>query len=76
MGVAETPILLHRDKDVYRNPSDAEVAHALGFDALDQDGLGDVVVVGAGPAALAASVYAASEGLSVTAVERAATQAV
>ena len=69
--VDETPIALHRDRDVYRYPTDLEVAHALGFDALDEAGVCDVVVVGAGPAGLAAAVYAASEGLSVTAVERA-----
>ncbi len=41
----------------------------LGFDDLDETEVCDVVVVGAGPAGLAASVYAASEGLSVTAID-------
>ena len=66
---AETPILLHRDREIYKNPSDEKVAHHLGFDAVATGDLCDVVVVGSGPAGLAASVYAASEGLSVTAID-------
>ena len=46
-----------------------DLAHVLGFDNVNESELCDVVVVGAGPAGLAASVYAASEGLSVTAIE-------
>jgi len=65
----ETPILLHRDKHIYKNPRDEEVAHHLGFDVLATADLCDVVVIGSGPAGLAASVYAASEGLSVTAID-------
>lgn len=66
----ETPIVLCRAGHVCRNPSDSGLAHALGFDtSIDGDDLCDVVVVGSGPAGLAASVYAASEGLSVTAVD-------
>jgi len=69
VGVAETPILICREGHVVRNPTDADVAHELGFDTVDESELCDVVVVGAGPAGLAASVYAASEGLSVTAID-------
>ena len=46
------------------------LARVLGFDSVNQDEVCDVVVVGAGPAGLAASVYAASEGLSVMAIDR------
>jgi thioredoxin reductase (NADPH) len=69
VGIAETPILVCRAGHVARNPSDAEIAHALGFDTVDESELCDVVVVGAGPAGLAASVYASSEGLSVAAID-------
>jgi thioredoxin reductase (NADPH) len=49
-----------------RRPSDVEVAMCLGMTpTLDPDTLYDVAIVGAGPAGLAAAVYAASEGLSV-----------
>ena len=61
--------MICRAGHVTRNPSDALLAHALGFDILDETEICDVVVVGAGPAGLAASVYAASEGLSVTTID-------
>jgi thioredoxin reductase (NADPH) len=69
VGADETPIVVHRDMCIYKNPSDIEMAHSLGFDVLAEVDLCDVVVVGAGPAGLAASVYAASEGLSVTTID-------
>ena len=69
VGISETPILVCGEGHVVRNPTDAEVAHELGFDIVDEGELFDVVVVGAGPAGLAASVYASSEGLSVTAID-------
>jgi thioredoxin reductase (NADPH) len=69
-GVApdETPIILYRNRDVYKNPSNEAIATGLGFNVLDQE-VNDVLVIGAGPAGLAASVYAASEGLKVTAID-------
>jgi thioredoxin reductase (NADPH) len=55
---------------VLRNPSNAELADALGLtETLDPAKIYDVAVVGAGPAGLAAAVYAASEGLSIIVVE-------
>jgi thioredoxin reductase (NADPH) len=69
VGVEETPILVCQEGHVARNPSDAQIARALGFDVVDQTEPCDVVVVGAGPAGLAASVYAASEGLTVMAID-------
>ncbi len=65
----ETPIVVCRAGHVVRNPSDLHLAQVLGFDSVNESELCDVVVVGAGPAGLAASVYAASEGLTVTAIE-------
>ncbi len=69
VGVEETPIIICGEGHVARNPSDSALAHVLGFDVLDESEICDVVVVGAGPAGLAAAVYASSEGLSVTAVD-------
>jgi thioredoxin reductase (NADPH) len=58
----ETPVLVHAT-EVLRNPSAAQVARSLGLRA-DVDGERfDLVVVGAGPAGLAAAVYGGSEGL-------------
>jgi thioredoxin reductase (NADPH) len=50
---------------LYRNPTEVEIAKAIGLSEFDSDRTYDVAVVGAGPAGLAAAVYAASEGLSV-----------
>jgi thioredoxin reductase (NADPH) len=62
----ELPIVVCPGGQVLRNPSDAELARRIGLvRPIDPDRIYDVVIVGAGPAGLAASVYAASEGLSV-----------
>ncbi len=53
------------------NPSDTDLVEAFGLTTqLDPDVVWDTVVIGAGPAGLAAAVYAASEGLSTLVVER------
>ncbi len=55
---------------VLHNPTPLELAAALGLDLVsDTEAIFDVVVIGAGPAGLAASIYAASEGLKVLVVE-------
>jgi thioredoxin reductase (NADPH) len=60
------PIVLCPGGQLLRNPGDGELARCLGLvGPLDADKVWDVAIVGAGPAGLAASVYAASEGLSV-----------
>jgi thioredoxin reductase (NADPH) len=62
----ELPIVLCPTGELARNPSDDQLARCLGLvKPIDPDRIYDVVIVGAGPAGLAASVYAASEGLSV-----------
>ena len=61
-----TPIVLGSDGEWVSNPSIADFARCMGLEAtLEPDHIYDLVVVGAGPAGLAASVYAASEGLEV-----------
>jgi thioredoxin reductase (NADPH) len=60
------PIVICPGGQVLRNPSEDELARCIGLlSGIDASRLYDVVVVGAGPAGLAAAVYAGSEGLSV-----------
>jgi thioredoxin reductase (NADPH) len=68
MGVApeDLPLVVCPNGALLRKPSDVEIACCLGMTpALDPQVVYDVAIVGAGPAGLAAAVYAASEGLSV-----------
>lgn len=59
------------DGTVLHNPSESEVARCIGMlDDVEHDELFDVVIVGAGPAGLAAAVYAASEGLQVLVLDQ------
>lgn len=70
VAVTDIPVVVCRGERVLRNPTNAELAACLGFNAaLDPQSVRDVVVVGAGPAGLAAAVYASSEGLDVLVVE-------
>jgi thioredoxin reductase (NADPH) len=70
VGVADVPVLICRGELVLRNPSNQQVADCLGFnDAINQTQVRDLVIVGAGPAGLAAAVYGASEGLDVLVLE-------
>ena len=67
---ADVPVVICRGDVVLRNPTTQQIADCLGFnDAIDQTQIRDVVIVGAGPAGLAAAVYAASEGLDVLVLE-------
>jgi thioredoxin reductase (NADPH) len=66
----DIPVVVCRSSVVLKNPSNEEVAACLGMNqAIDNDRVRDVIVVGAGPAGLAAGVYAASEGLDVLVLE-------
>ena len=69
-GITDLPVLICRGNAVLRNPTNRAIADCLGFnEEIDQAHVRDVVIVGAGPAGLAAAVYAASEGLDVLVVE-------
>lgn len=66
----DAPVVIWRGKQVCKNPSNREVAEYLGLNPQVQEGeVHDLLIVGAGPAGLAAAVYAASEGLDVRIVE-------
>ena len=67
---AQLPVVLLPDERVLRNPSNTQLADELGLtDRDDNSTVYDVAIVGAGPAGLAAAVYAASEGLSTIVIE-------
>ncbi|MCW3047428.1 MAG: cyclic nucleotide-regulated FAD-dependent pyridine nucleotide-disulfide oxidoreductase [Solirubrobacterales bacterium] len=69
----ETPVVIC-GTEVLRNPSNAELARVFGLPVPGSDRtMGDLIVVGAGPAGLAASVYGASEGLETIALDAMAT---
>ena len=70
VSIAEIPVVICRGETVLRNPSNPEIAGCLGFnEEIDETRLRDLVIVGAGPAGLAAAVYGASEGLDVLLLE-------
>jgi len=69
VGVDDVPVLICSGKQVLKKPTIEEVAECLGLSRLSKDVVRDVVVVGAGPAGLAAAVYGASEGLDVLVLE-------
>lgn len=70
ISIADIPVMICRGELVLRNPSNQQIADCLGFnEAIDQTQIRDLVIVGAGPAGLAAAVYGASEGLDVLVLE-------
>jgi thioredoxin reductase (NADPH) len=66
----DIPVVICSGKSVLRNPTNQRLAECLGFTGHeDRSHLYDVAIVGAGPAGLAAAVYAASEGLDAVVIE-------
>src|SRR5215470_17778330 len=65
------PVVLCPGGQLLRNPGEVELARCIGLvGPIDPDKVYDVAIVGAGPAGLAAAVYATSEGLSVLVLDR------
>jgi thioredoxin reductase (NADPH) len=69
---SEIPVVHCNNRYVLRNPSIAELAQCLDLNINTDKSVRDVVVIGAGPAGLAAAVYAASEGLRTLVIEKSA----
>jgi thioredoxin reductase (NADPH) len=66
----EIPVVICNGETVLRGPSIQELARCLGLNAhITTSEVRDLVIVGAGPAGLAAAVYGASEGLDVLVIE-------
>ncbi|HSE56225.1 MAG TPA: FAD-dependent oxidoreductase [Nocardioidaceae bacterium] len=68
-GAKDLPVVALPDGAVLRAPTHVELADALGLHTQAERPLYDLCIVGAGPAGLAAAVYAASEGLQTVVVE-------
>jgi thioredoxin reductase (NADPH) len=69
--VSATPIVMDADGNWHSNPSLGDIGACMGMvQRMEEGHVYDLIVVGAGPAGLAASVYAASEGLDVLTVEK------
>src|SRR5262249_19733453 len=70
LSTSDIPVVICRLEHVLKNPSNEEISDCLGLNpSLDETRVRDVVIVGAGPAGLAAAVYGASEGLDVLVLE-------
>ena len=66
----DVPVLICRGETVLRNPDNRKIAKCLGFnEAIDSARVRDLVIIGGGPAGLAAAVYGASEGLDALVLE-------
>jgi thioredoxin reductase (NADPH) len=70
LGTEELPVVLVPDGEPLVGPDPAQVAERVGLQTMEELAYYDMVVVGAGPAGLAAAVYGASEGLRTVVVER------
>jgi thioredoxin reductase (NADPH) len=70
IAVEDTPVVIAPGAELLRNPSNRALAALMGLHTSAPPGnVCDLVVVGAGPAGLAAAVYGASDGLTVAAVD-------
>jgi thioredoxin reductase (NADPH) len=68
--LSEVPVVICSGGNVLRSPSIQKLAACLGLNgSIDATHIRDLIIVGAGPAGLAAAVYGASEGLDVLVIE-------
>ena len=66
----DLPAVFFENGDVLKNPEITAVAEKLGLNVKAKEELYDVIIVGAGPAGLAAAVYGGSEGLKTLLIDR------
>ncbi len=72
VSACETPVVIGGEQ-VLRNPTNADIASMLGFGSRGAaPPMCDLIIVGAGPAGLAAAVYGASEGLDTQVIDKVA----
>jgi thioredoxin reductase (NADPH) len=69
-GSTELPVVLLEDGSTMINPDKASLASAVGIHAAPESPFYDLVIIGGGPAGLAAAVYGSSEGLTTALIER------
>jgi hypothetical protein len=66
LSIDDLPVLICRGTAVLLNPTNEEITECLGFnEGIDHAHVRDLIIVGAGPAGLAAAVYAASEAVGI-----------
>ena len=65
-----TPVIIYEDGEIVKSPSILDIANKIGLNPEIKNKIYDVVIIGAGPAGLAASVYGASEGLKTLLIEK------
>jgi len=70
IGLDQLPLIVYEDGTIKTQPTIREIAEKVGKNPQITNDIYDVVIVGAGPAGLAAAVYGASEGLKTLLIER------
>jgi thioredoxin reductase (NADPH) len=66
----ELPVVIFEDGSLLKGPSEIELAEKIGLKSTASEELYDVVIIGAGPAGLAAGVYGGTEGLKTLMIEK------
>ncbi|MDN3588647.1 FAD-dependent oxidoreductase [Pedobacter aquatilis] len=70
LSLEELPVVISEEGKVFIQPEVSSLAYGIGADVRLKADMYDVVIIGAGPAGLAAAVYGASEGLKTLLIER------
>ncbi len=68
--LSELPVIIFEDGTILKSPAETEIADKIGLKSTASEELYDVVIIGAGPAGLAAAVYGGTEGLRTLMIER------